>query len=116
MTLKYFLAQIKGFTNNTDEFIVLTGYNAYILQPLTAGANYWEITVVVNDNTVDSIGDVINDNGLTQTYAQVFAGNYFKKRLLIPPSASLSISTGNADVGTFGQFIQGTLEEVAHLL
>jgi len=116
MTLKYFQASLSGFTNNTDEFIVLVGYSGYLYQPLVSGENYWNIQVSSAGEVIDEVGENVLDNGLTQTYMQVNTGNWYKKRLLIPPSCKLTTGAQNGDVYPFGEFIQGTLEEVAKLL
>lgn len=117
MTLKYFEGKMDGFKNNTDEFIVLIGYDANILQPLPAGQSYWNIAVLdPSSNVIDGVGEIVQDNGLTQTYVQISTGNFYKKHLLIPPSCSISVYETDALINTYGQFIQGKLEEVIHLL
>jgi len=116
MTLKYFQSGINGFTNDTDEFIVLVGYAGDIAQPLLTGSNYWLISVSVGGNIIDEVGESVVDNGLTQTYFQLNTGNTYRKKLLIPPGGTVKTSVSNGAVGTNGEFIQGTLEEVAKLL
>lgn len=118
MTLKYFQTEINGFTNNTDEFIVLIAYNASISYPYVPGENnYWAIQAFdALDNVYDGIGTEIIDNGLTASYVAMNAGNYYKGKLLIPPGQHVKVSSQNAAVSIYGVFIQGTLEEVAKLL
>jgi hypothetical protein len=116
MALKYFQAVINGFVNNTNEFMILVGYKGTLAQPLTSGQNDWYIYLSVNGLFLDQIGENVLDNGLTQTYSQLATGDYYKKRILIPPGGQLTAGGGNGTVDSFGQFIQGTLEEVAPLL
>lgn len=116
MTLKYFQAQINGFVNNTDEFIILVGYRGYLSQPLVSSNNYWSIQVSMGGNIIDEVGTNVNDNGLTQSYMQVNTGNFYKRTLIIPPGASVGVYTSNGTVEAFGLFIQGSIDEVIKLL
>jgi len=116
MSLEYKEIYIDGYTNTTDKFGLLVGYQMTLDQPLVSGINFAQISV--NDqsgNPVDMVSIHVLDNGLTQTYVQLQAANANPKPLLIPPGYSLVVYSHNGGVAAYGMLLLGTLDEIARV-
>jgi len=116
MSLEYQEILIDGYTNTTDKFGLLVGYNLTLGITLVSGPNYAVIYVLdILGNHVDEVGLDIKDNGLTPTYAQINTSSGNPKPLLIPPGYSLMTAVSNGYVDPYGMLLLGTLDEIARV-